>query len=143
MKKLFSNKKIQIISTVVMGLILILLFTRGIPYGIKISSESVHDKYMSDAGMYSENILLIYNIILIICIIILNILFCIFPKKKTIKIVLLTCFIICSIFIPVVEKDSYAITIAGLSREKTYVKKYNIIDIIQSNAKGDGEFWHN
>ena len=44
MKKLFSNKKIQIISTVVMGLIFILLFTRGIPYGIKISSESVHDK---------------------------------------------------------------------------------------------------
>ena len=64
MKKLFSNKKIQIISTVVMGLIFILLFTRGIPYGIKISSESVHDKYMFDAGMYSENILLIYNIIL-------------------------------------------------------------------------------
>ena len=130
MKKLFSNKKIQIISTVVMGLIFILLFTRGISYGVKISSESVHDKYMSDAGMYSENILLIYNIILIICVIILNILFCIFSKKKTIKIVLLTCFIICCIFIPVVEKDSYAITIAGLNREKTYVKKYNIIDII-------------
>lgn len=79
MKKLFNNKKIQIISTTVMGLILILLlFTKGIQYGIKIGSETTHVKGMSDAGAYSENILLIYNIILIVC----TIIFLFFPREK-------------------------------------------------------------
>lgn len=134
MKKLFNNKKIQKISITVMGLIFILLlFTKGIPYGIKIGSETTHEKGMSDAGAYSENILLIYNIILIGCTIILNIFFCIFSERKTINIIILIAFIVCSIFISVISENLYNITIAGRSKEISYSQKINIINIITGN----------
>ena len=131
MKKILSNKKVQIISIVVMLFIFILLFViKGIPYGIKISTATIHEKGMSDVGAYSENMLLIYDIILIICIIILNILFCFFSKKKVINTILLICFIIFSIFIPIVAKNSYNITIAGRSKNISYSEKYNLIDLL-------------
>ncbi len=131
MKKLLSNKNVQILSIVIMCFIFILLFvTKGIPHGIKISTATTHVKGMSDAGTYSENMLLIYNIILIFCTIILNILFCIFSKKKAIKIILLICFVIFSIFIPVVAKNSYDITIAGRSKNISYSENYSLIDVL-------------
>lgn len=131
MKNLLSSKNVQIISIVIICLIFILLFvTKGIPYGIKISTATAHEKGMSDAGTYSENILLIYNIILIVFIIILNILFCFFSKKKTIRAVFLICFIIFSLFIPVIAKNSYNITIAGRSKNISYSEKYNLIYVL-------------
>ena len=131
MKKLLSNKNFQIIFIVIMCFIFILLFvTKGIPYGIKTSTATTHEKGMSDAGTYNENMLLIYNIILIVCTIILNILFCIFSEKKAIKIIILICFIIFSIFIPVVAKNTYNITIAGRSKNISYSEKYNLFYVL-------------
>lgn len=131
MKKLLNNKKIQIIAIVIMLLIILLLFfTKGFSYGIKISEKSSSLPGLHDAGEYIKTIVLIYNIIIIASIIILNILFCIFSEKKIKKMLILICFIVFSIFIPVIAKNSYNTTIAGVSKEISNSEKLSILDII-------------
>ena len=134
MKYLLSNKKFKIITIVIMLLIFIILyFTKGFSYGIKISEQSLSLPKLYDAGDRIEIILLIYNIILIVSIVTLNILFCIFSKKKVKEILILICFIVFGMFIPVIAKNSYDITIAGVSEEISNSEKLSIIDMITHN----------
>ena len=131
MKKLLSNKKFKIIAIVIMWLIfLILYFTKGFPYGLEISGKSSYPLGMHDAGTRIKTILLIFNIILIVSIVTLNILFCMFSKKKVKEILILICFMVFSMFSPVIAKNSYNITIAGVSNEISNSEKLNIIDKI-------------
>lgn len=131
MRKLLRNKKFQIVAIVIMLLIILLLFfTKGFSYGLKISEKSSYPLGMHNAGTWIKTILLVFNIILIVSIVTLNIIFCIFSEKKVKEILILICFIVFSIFIPVIEKNSYNITIAGVSNEISNSENLSIIDII-------------
>ncbi len=145
MERIFKNKKIFILlSTLIIVVFIWMFISGGIKYEIKIFTErTVNDKSgsnirLSDSGSveYVTNSALICNIIIVVGLgILLYKFYNIQIKQTKIKHIILTIFIIISLFIPIICNSEYenAITIAGEREDmRTYKEStsYSIIEKI-------------
>ena len=118
MKKIFNNKKVYIGLIVITLLIYIFLIYGGIQKGITLKEELLYrhsikgttffDSLPVEVPVYDRTIIFIYNILIMIFCIVINILSIIFNNKRKLKKFMLALFIVLSLtVVPICIKTRY------------------------------------
>lgn len=116
-------KKYKIIYVILFILLLSLICTKGITIGIETSSYGGEQLIMD--GFYGSTILLIYNLILLICILIVSIVITFKKSNNTkYKIPILILIVLLALLIPITQENRSG-GFAGI-HEKKYFNVLNI-----------------